>query len=57
MLKKLLPFLAVAIALAAVFTILFATQRMGLIHPSLDRFTKKDEDVPVAETEPTVPEA
>ncbi len=43
MLHKILPFLAIAIAIAAFFGVLFATQRMGLTHPG---FMKKHEAAP-----------
>jgi hypothetical protein len=46
MFRKMLPFVLVAIALSVVFGVLFATQRMGLIHPTCARFTKKSDDVP-----------
>jgi hypothetical protein len=47
MLHRILPFALVAIAISTVFGLLFVTQRMGLIHPSLDRFTKRPIDLPV----------
>jgi hypothetical protein len=51
MFKKMLPFLVVAVALSAAFSILFATQRMGLSHPALDRFMRR------ANLEPDLPDA
>ena len=47
MLHRILPFALVAIAISTVFGLLFVTQRMGLIHPSLDRFTKPRVDLPI----------
>jgi hypothetical protein len=54
MLKKVLPFVLVAIALSVAFSVLYATQRMGRPHPALARFMKQTADVPV---EPAAPEA
>ena len=52
MLHKILPFALVTIAITTVLGLLFVTQRMGLIHPSLDRFIKRPVDLPAAtETE------
>jgi hypothetical protein len=42
-----LPFVIAAVVLSVVFSVLFATQRMGLTHPSLARFTKHETDLPV----------
>ena len=50
MIKKLFPFLFAGLALT-IFGVLFATQRMGMIHPSLDRFMRR------ADLEPNLPEA
>jgi hypothetical protein len=51
MFRKLLPFLMVAVALSTAFAVLFATQRMGLTPPSLDRLVKR------ADLEPDLPDA
>ena len=48
MLRRILPFVIAAIAISAAFSLLFATQRMGLPHPSLEMLRKHDE------VEPTV---
>ncbi len=54
--RKFLPILMIVVALAVTFGVLFATQRMGLAHPSLDRMKKAD-DLPVDGAEPIAPEA
>ena len=41
MLRKILPFALVAIAISTVFAVLFMTQRMGMPHPNLDKLTKR----------------
>ena len=46
MLRKALPFIVIAIAISAVFSVFFASQRMGLSRSSLDRFMKRDEVEP-----------
>jgi L-cystine uptake protein TcyP (sodium:dicarboxylate symporter family) len=48
MLHKILPFLAIAIAIAAFFGVLFATQRMGLTHPG---FMKHEAETATPEAE------
>lgn len=53
MFRRMLPFVLVAVVLSVVFSVLFVTQRMGLIHPSLARFAKRETDLPV---EPDTPE-
>ena len=57
MLKKILPFVMVAMALSVVFAVLFATMRMGNIHPSLEWFTKRHAGLPIEPVEPVEPEA
>ena len=57
MLRKFLPILMIVVALAVTFGVLFATQRTGLVHPTLDRFMKKVDDLPVEGAEPIAPEA
>ena len=47
MLHRILPFALVAIAISTVFGLLFVTQRMGLLQPSLERLTKRPVDLPV----------
>lgn len=53
MFRRMLPIVVAAVVLSVVFSVLFATQRMGLTHPSLARFMKHETDLPV---EPGTPE-
>jgi hypothetical protein len=55
--RKFLPILMILVALTVTFGVLFATQRMGRVRPSLDRFMKMADDLPVDEAEPIAPEA
>ena len=41
MLRKILPFALVAIALATAFAFLLATDRMSMTRPSLDKLTSR----------------
>lgn len=41
MLRRMLPLVIAAIAISVAFSLLFATQRMNLPHPSLDKLTKR----------------
>ena len=54
MLRRILPFVIAAVVLSVVISVLFATQRRGLTHPSLARFMKQETDLPV---EPETPES
>ena len=56
MLKKILPFVLVAMALSVVFALLFATIRMGNVHPSLEWVTKRRTGLPIEPIEPVEPE-
>lgn len=54
MLRRMLPFVIAAIAISAAFSLLFATQRMGLPHPNLDKLTRRfaaEPDLPDPEAE------
>ena len=53
MFRRMLPFVIAAVVLGVVFSVLFATQRMGPTHPSLARFKKHETALPV---EPETPE-
>ena len=55
MLKKILPFVLVAIALSVALSVLIATQRMGCPHPALGRFMKRSTELPVEPVEPVEP--
>lgn len=52
MLKKILPFVLVAVALSVVFSVIFATQRMGCRQAYIARFMKRATDLPVEPVEP-----
>jgi hypothetical protein len=55
MFKRILPFVLVAIALSVVFSVLFATWRMGSTRPAFGRFMKRATDLPVEPVEPDKP--
>jgi hypothetical protein len=55
MFKRILPFVFVAIALSVVFSVLFATRRMGSTRPAFGRFMKRATDLPVEPVEADKP--
>ena len=52
MFRRILPLVIAAVVLSVVFSVLFATQRMGPTHPSLARFMKLETDLPVGPEAP-----
>jgi hypothetical protein len=55
MFKRILPFVLVAVALSVVFSVIFATQRMGCRQAYIGRFMKRATDLPVEPVEPDKP--
>lgn len=47
MFRRVLPIVLVAIALSVVFGVLFATMRLGRVHPTRAWFSKRPTDPPV----------
>lgn len=52
MFRRMLPFVIAAVALSVVFAVLFATMRLGHIHPTRAWFKKVETDLPVGPETP-----